>query len=221
MASSYTWQWLWSENDSLMTEGVHKHRNEQACRENAEFCKPSYDTWDGPDAPYAKLRIVSYDARGDVIEPSAVDYYSLGLGMLRGVDVTDLRARAIERADLPRIDIRKWKLSYCGNFLPMKNGLSLSLQRWLLLKETNLTEQIKRARRSKTHQKHLVHVGGLLYASLSATHQHIRLREWYREDGMMKPGSQGLTLNFEQWEALMKHSNALTADLEALDISFI
>jgi len=218
MASSYTWQWLWSENDSLMREGMIKHRNEQVCRENAARCKPSYDTWNGPDAPYAKLNIISYDADGDILEHPAVDYYSLELGKNRGAHVTDVRARMLWRADLPRIDIRKWRHSYCGSFLPGKNGLSLSLQRWMLLKALNLTEQIKCARQDKTIKTERVHVGGMLYASISAPHQHIHLRDWCQEDGMMKPGSQGITLTFEQWEALIKHSKELTEDMSDRDL---
>lgn len=35
----YKWQWLWSKDGAVMTEGHRKFTNEQACRKEAERCQ--------------------------------------------------------------------------------------------------------------------------------------------------------------------------------------
>lgn len=55
----YRYAWVWSLDNSVLARGDSWHTDLQRCKEQGSKCRPSVETWDGPDAPFTQLVIES------------------------------------------------------------------------------------------------------------------------------------------------------------------
>jgi hypothetical protein len=55
----------------------------------------------------------------------------------------------------------------------------------------------------------------LLLLSFTAGTSYVNVREYYEQDGVLKPGKKGISLSVEQWAAVVAAAGAVDAALAA------
>lgn len=124
----------------------------------------------------------------------------------------DKRMKATSWDNEPRIDIRQWR----GK--PSKNGVSLPLMRYIVLRDImeDITDKVKNIRDGDEGVFHKYHLGGNVYASVTSPYVGVSIRKWFMAGGdgddkskELLPG-RGIFLKHREWMTLCDADDLIT-----------
>lgn len=184
----------------------------------------------GPDAPSAILKINNFvlaeSSPLDVKERAVVDIQERtpnetqkgeaivnnNLVVLEKQLGATVRVQVVYFKGEPRIDIRHWTKNEAEEWRPTKKGVSLPLQRWVLL--SWLEDRIRKClQKIKDHEQveEQIHVSGPVFVQLNSPFWTVHIREWYKDakTGKTNPTHRGIVLKHGEWDRLMKLSEEI------------